>query len=77
MTSSPVLDANGTPVSVPADLNITDEFRAFMATRVPAPECPHYINAREAKAGFKQCERCQHPDLVFRAPAGSEIGAER
>ena len=54
----PVLDANGDPVAVPANVVANDAFRAFMAGRVPASDCPHYIAASEASVGFTRCERC-------------------
>ena len=56
----PVLDANGDPVDMPADSTPDDlDFaRAYMAGRVPAQDCPHYIAASEARAGFTKCERC-------------------
>jgi hypothetical protein len=54
----PVLDANGNRVIVPADVEVTDTYREFMAGRVPAENCLHYISASEARAGFTKCERC-------------------
>lgn len=55
----PVLDANGDPVTVPDHIVADEAFREFMAGRVPAPGCPHYMPASEARAGLSQCERCQ------------------
>lgn len=55
--TAPVLDANNVPVNVPADVEVTDGLREFMAGRVPAA-CGHYIAASEAAAGFQTCERC-------------------
>lgn len=52
-----VPDANGNAVEVPEGIP-ADMFRVFMAGRVPAPGCPHYIAASEARAGFTKCERC-------------------
>lgn len=52
-----VLDADGNPVTVPDGVEVTGEFRAFMAGRVPAG-CGHYIAVSEARAGFGVCERC-------------------
>lgn len=52
-----VPDANGQPVLVPDGIPV-DAFGAFMAGRVPAQDCPHYIAASEASAGFTTCERC-------------------
>lgn len=54
----PVFDANGTKVELPADFKITPEFRAFMAGRLPAPNCPHYMPAADIRHGFTTCERC-------------------
>lgn len=54
----PVLDADGNEVVLPADFEITPEFRQFMSGRVPAPNCPHYMNKRERDAGFDCCEPC-------------------
>jgi hypothetical protein len=55
----PVLDANGAPVpgGVPLGCDAA-MFRRFMAGRVPASGCPHYIAASEARAGFTTCEGC-------------------
>lgn len=57
-TAAPVLDANSQVVNLPADFPVTDEFRAFMAGRVPAPNCPHYMPEADARAGFLNCETC-------------------
>lgn len=57
MTARPVLDANGNAVDLRGAI-VTDEIRAYFAGRVPAPECPHYIAASEARAGFTKCESC-------------------
>lgn len=54
----PVLDANGDPVNVPGNIEPDEAFRAFMAGRVPAPGCPHYMPASDARAGLRTCERC-------------------
>ena len=52
----PITDANGDPVP---DADPNDELlRMFMAGRVPAEDCPHYIAASESRAGFKKCEHC-------------------
>ncbi|TDC02656.1 hypothetical protein E1091_00195 [Micromonospora fluostatini] len=56
--TAPVLDGNGDPVAVPPEIVPDDTFRTFMAGRVPAKKCPHYISKQEAEAGFKKCERC-------------------
>jgi hypothetical protein len=56
-THSPVLDANGDPVDAPSGIDV-EMFRLFMSGRVPAQDCPHYIAASEARAGFTTCERC-------------------
>lgn len=55
----PVLDANGDPVpgGVPDGLP-ADVYRQFMAGRVPAGGCPHYMSEMEARAGLTTCERC-------------------
>jgi hypothetical protein len=53
----PVVDANGDPVDVPEGVPL-EVARVFYAERVPAAECPHYLAASEARAGFKTCERC-------------------
>lgn len=55
--SGPVLDGNGDPVQVPDGIAVDEAFRAFMASRVPAP-CGHYIAKVEADAGFDRCEWC-------------------
>jgi len=57
---APVLDANGDEVVLPADFEVTEGFRIFMAGRVPAANCPDYMSAAEARAGFRSCERCQY-----------------
>lgn len=57
MTTS-VLDADGGVVALPDGFEVTDAFRRFMAGRVPAPNCPHYMPAAEREAGFDSCERC-------------------
>lgn len=57
--STPVLDADGAEVVLPDDFEVTDEFRAFMAGRVPAPNCPHYMYASERRAGLRTCEGCE------------------
>lgn len=50
-----IRDANGDVVSgVEGDATAA----AFFAGRVPAPDCPHYIAASEAAAGFTRCEHC-------------------
>lgn len=54
----PVVDANGNPVPLPDHVAASADLRAFMASRVPAAECPHYIAKSEADAGFVRCERC-------------------
>lgn len=53
---TPIVDANGT--AVPGADPTDDLLRLFMAGRVPAARCPHYIAASEARAGFTTCERC-------------------
>lgn len=54
-----VVDANGDPVpgGVPDGLP-SDVYRHFMAGRVPAPGCPHYMYQSEQRAGLTTCERC-------------------
>lgn len=54
----PVLDGNGDPVAVPDHIKVDGVFRAFMAGRVPAKGCGHYIAKSEARIGFNRCERC-------------------
>lgn len=54
-----VLDGNGDRVEVPEGL-AGDElraFRLFMAGRVPARKCPHYIATSEDDAGCVRCEQ--------------------
>lgn len=60
MPTDTVLDANGDPVELTDDLTAipTNVLVQFFAGSVPAEDCPHYIAASEAKAGFKKCERC-------------------
>ena len=31
----------------------------YFATRVPAPNCPHYMATSELSAGYTTCERCE------------------
>lgn len=56
-----VLDGNGDPV--PADAEGLDEpdalraFRLFMAGRVPARDCPHYVATMEDDGGYRTCEQ--------------------
>lgn len=57
--TTPVLDADGAEVVLPDDFEVTEEFRAFMAGRVPAPNCPHYMYASERRAGLITCEGCE------------------
>lgn len=56
--TAPVLDADGRVVNLPADFKVTPEFRAFMAGRVQAENCPHYLPVADARAGFRNCEAC-------------------
>lgn len=57
MVDIQVLDGNGNPV--PDTTAPEGDFvHQWMAGRVPAAECPHYIAASEAQAGFKKCEHC-------------------
>jgi hypothetical protein len=56
MPTDLIRDANGTPV--PGVASTDPSLAAFMAGRVPARDCPHYIAASEADAGFRKCERC-------------------
>ncbi len=53
-----IVDANGTQVALPPDVAASDELRTFMAGRVPAAGCPHYMAKSEADAGLTKCERC-------------------
>lgn len=53
---APVVDAFGDPVDVSDGVTVTVELRMFMAGRVPAAGCPHYISAQEARAGIVTCE---------------------
>lgn len=59
-TPNAILDANGDPVGItaPDDLTSAAIERQFFATRVPAPDCPHYMAQSEMRAGFTKCERC-------------------
>lgn len=57
---APVLDADGGEVLLPDGFEVTDTLRQFMAGRVPAPNCPHYMHASERRAGFRSCEGCGH-----------------
>lgn len=56
-----VLDGNGNPVKVPAFIIPDATFRAFMAGRVPAKDCEHYMFKSEAEVGFTRCEHCRRP----------------
>lgn len=56
--TEPVLDADGNEVVLPPDFGVTDAFRLSMSGRVPAPNCPHYMNKRDRDAGFGNCEPC-------------------
>lgn len=58
MSPQPVFDANGAVVPLPADFPVSAEFRTFMAVRVPAVNCPHYLPVADAQAGFLTCESC-------------------
>lgn len=56
--AAPVLDANGDTVVLPEGFVVTEEFRAFMAGRLPAPNCPHYMPASEILSETSACEAC-------------------
>lgn len=56
--AAPVLDADGQSVLLPAGFVVTPEFRTFMAGRVRAPRCPHYMPRADVRAGFDCCEHC-------------------
>lgn len=58
VNEGPVLDADGNEVRLPADFPVTPELRRYMGGRVPAPNCPHYMPAADARAGFVNCEPC-------------------
>lgn len=59
--AEPVRDGNGEAV-LPPDGMDADElrvFRMFMAGRVPAKHCPHYIAVSEDDAGYRRCEQAE------------------
>jgi hypothetical protein len=56
--TTPLLDAEGKEVVLPADFEVDEVMRLFFASRVPAPNCPHYMNKRDRDAGFGNCEPC-------------------
>lgn len=64
LDEGPVLDGNGNPVPVPDHIEVDGLYRAFMAGRVPAKKCGHYIAKSEARAGFTRCERCQRERTI-------------
>jgi hypothetical protein len=59
-TEQAILDGNGDPVTLTDEMTVMprEVLAQFFAGRVPATECPHYIAASEARAGFEKCERC-------------------
>lgn len=58
------VDANGDRVPLPDHVAATFELRVFMAGRVPAPDCPHYMAKSEADAGLTRCEHCTATSTV-------------
>jgi hypothetical protein len=54
----PVLDANGQEVALPPGFEVSSLFRQFMAGRVRAAGCPHYMLATDVRIGWTTCERC-------------------
>lgn len=55
---APVLDGDGLEVPPAGGVVINDSYRVFMAGRVRAKNCPHYLAKSDARAGFTKCERC-------------------
>lgn len=53
-----IVDAHGQQVHLPPEVVATQELKDFMAGRVAAKDCPHYMSATEAACGLTKCERC-------------------